>query len=160
MLEHEVIGHELGEADLAIGGLRIWAHSRKYPTSSNFWDVNWLNTTFECRTPNSSVIVSGDILHTTEIAEWIDALETFTVIGAEEITLPTLERFLCLTIKSETLSRISANVEISADSIFERHSYSFWMDQCILPEIVDGLRGILQRFPIGGNNKAPQLSNS
>jgi hypothetical protein len=86
----------LGVPDVEIGGLQIWTHSRKYPEHENFWDVNWLNSTFHCRAQGAAVWISGDILHNTEIAEWLVALEDLNSTLSGEAILPTLERYVNL----------------------------------------------------------------
>lgn len=140
----------LGVPDVEIGGLQIWTHSRKYPESKNFWDVNWLNTTFVCKAQGAKVFVSGDILHNTEIAEWLVSLENLNNTLSGEITLKTLERYVSVKIATETYERISMKIEISPERIFQQHYFEFWASQNYLSEIIAGCSKILTKFPIKG----------
>lgn len=141
----------LGVPDLKISGLQVWTHSRKYPESKNFWDVNWLNTTFVCKGQNALVWVSGDILHNTEIAEWLTSLENLNSTLSGEVILPTLERYVSLKITTETYERISIKVDISPSRVFQQHYFEFWTSQNYLNDIIAGCRGVLARFPVKGD---------
>ena len=140
----------LGVPDVEIGGLQIWTHSRKYPEHENFWDVNWLNSTFHCQAEGASVWVSGDILHNTEIAEWLAALENLNNTLSGEVILPTLERYVSVKIATETYERVSIKIDISPERIFQRHYFEFWASQNCLKDIIAGCHRILTKFPIKG----------
>jgi hypothetical protein len=134
--------------DIELAGLKIWIHSRKYPEHQDFWDGNWLNTTFLCKAQGVSVLVSGDILHLSEIADWLVALEKLNETLLGEANLDTLERYVNVKMKPETYQRASIEVDISPERIFQRHYFEFWLDQSCLENLIEGFHKILKKFPI------------
>lgn len=141
---------KLGVPDVEIAGLRIWTHSRKYPESERFWDVNWLNSTFYCSAKGASVWVSGDILHSTEIADWLVELEKLDKDLLDEANLETMERCLKLKISPEIYQRISIKIDIAPDRVFQKHYFEFWLDQNSLKDLIESCHNILTKFPIKG----------
>jgi hypothetical protein len=148
----------LGVPDVEIGGLQIWTHSRRYPESQNFWDVNWLNSTFLCKARGASVWVSGDILHNTEIADWLTALEGLNSTLPNETYLPssdeahllTMENYVNVKILPRTYQRVSIEVNISPDRTSQQHYFEFWASQNCLNDIIASCRKVLTKFPIKG----------
>jgi hypothetical protein len=140
----------LGIPNIEIAGLKIWTHSRKYPESERFWDVNWLNSTFHCSATGASVWVSGDILHNTEIADWLVELEKLDKTLLGEANLKTMERCINVKIVPKTYQRISIKVDIAPDRVFQKHYFEFWLDQHSLKDLIENCREILVKFPIKG----------
>src|SRR5688500_13255454 len=95
----------LGVPDIELAGLKIWTHSRKYPEHQDFWDGNWLNTTFLCKAQGALVWVSGDILHLSEFADWLVELGKLNKTFSGEASLDTLERYVSVKMKPETYQR-------------------------------------------------------
>lgn len=141
---------KFGYPDIEIAGLRIWIHSRKYPESERFWDVNWLNATFHCIESGASVWVSGDILHNTEIADWLTELERLDENLSDEANFKTMERYIDVKIAPETYQRISIKVSISPDRIFQKHYFEFWLDGNSLKKLIEDCHKVLTKFPIKG----------
>ncbi len=140
----------LGFLDIELAGLQIWIHSRKYPEHQDFWDGNWLNTTFHCEARGASVWVSGDIVHSSEIADWLVALEKLNETLSGEANLDTLERYMNVKMKPETYQRVSIKVNISPERIFQQHYFEFWLDQSCLNDLISSCRKILTKFPVRG----------
>ncbi|HMS43864.1 MAG TPA: hypothetical protein PKE69_26785 [Pyrinomonadaceae bacterium] len=141
----------LGIPDIEIGELRIWTHSRKYPKSNNFWDVNWLNITVYVKTMNANVWVSGDIIHNTEIAEWLAEIENLDKDLLDEVNLITMERCVKLRIASQTYQRVSIEVDFFPNDRFQTHHFEFWFDKECLKDLINSCHSILIKFPITGN---------
>lgn len=64
-----------GVPNIKLAGLQIWIHSRQFPDNDDLWDGNWLKVTVHCGANGASVWTSGAILHLSEIADWLVALE-------------------------------------------------------------------------------------
>lgn len=140
----------LSAPDIEIGELRIWTHSRKYPESNNFWDVNWLNATFHIKTLNASVWVSGDLIHNTEIAEWLAELENLREDLSNEANLKTMARCIKIKTMPQTYQRVSFEVDFFPDQRFQTHHFEFWLDKNSLKDLIESCRKILTKFPIAG----------
>ena len=138
----------LGVPDIEIGRLKIWIHSRKYPDSNNFWDVNWLNSTFYLKSSNSSVWVSGDILHNTEIVEWLAEIERLDKERIVEANLVTMERYIKLRIAPQSYERISIGVTFFQNDTFETHNFEFWQGKDLLKYLTEGFQKLLDKFPV------------
>jgi phage pi2 protein 07 len=144
----EPIIENLGVPDIEIGELKIWIHSRKYPDCNNFWDVNWLNSTFYLKSSNSSVWVSGDILHNTEIAEWLAEIEKLDKGLIVETNLSTMESYVELRIAPQSYERISIGVTFFPNDRFETHHFEIWQMKKILKDLTEGFQNILHKFPV------------
>ncbi len=130
--------------------MQIWTHSRRYPESQNFWDVNWLNTTFLCQARGASVWVSGDILHNTEIADWLNVLENLNGTLSDEAILRTMENYVNVKILPRTFQRVSIGVNISPERTSQQHYFEYWESQNYLNDIIASCRKVLTKFPIKG----------
>lgn len=140
---------ELGVPDIEIRELKIWTHSRKYPESKNFWDVNWLNSTFYFKTANASVWVSGDILHNTEIEDWVSDLDKLNKgLLEEEAVLKTMERYIKLRIAPQSYQRISIEVDFFPEQRFQTHHFEFWVGNEFLKTLIDDCHNVLIKFPV------------
>src|SRR5260370_41681997 len=63
---------ELGEPNLPLAGLRLWARAREFPESTDRWDGNWLQTIALCVYPGGEVVVEGPFLRTDELHNFAD----------------------------------------------------------------------------------------
>ena len=142
---------ELGDADIELAGLRIWVHSREYPEHNTFWDGNWLIFTAHCKAQGASIWFTGSHLRNTEIADWIIELKRLNETLSGEVNLDTLESGLAIKINPRTYGRISINIDITPDKIFQKHSFEFWLDQSYLNDLIGSCRRVLKKFPIRGS---------
>ena len=143
----------LGVPDIKLDGLQIWIHNREFPTSEDYWDSNWLNTTVHCGANNASVWVNGSILLNIEISDWLDSLVKMNEQLSGEANLETLEQQLSVRLKAEQLGGVSMEVEITPDQLTQRHYFEFEIDQSYLNSLIESCRKVLQKFPIKGNSE-------
>lgn len=141
----------LGVPDIKLAGLQIWIHSRQFPDNEGFWDGNWLKITAHCGASGASVWAEGAILHLSEIADWLVALEKLNQTLSGEANLDTIEPELNVKLKAVSLGQITMEVEISPDQLKERHSFEFEIDQSYLNGVIESCRKTLEKFPLVGS---------
>jgi hypothetical protein len=103
-----------------------------------------------CKAQGASVWISGDILHNTEIAEWLVSLGNLNSTLSGEVILPMFERYASVKITTEAYERFYMKIEISPEHIFQRHYFKFWASQNCLNDLIAGCRRMLTNFPIKG----------
>ncbi len=140
----------LGVPNIKLAGLQIWIHSRQFPDNNEFWDGNWLNVTIHCGADGASVWTSGAILHLSEIADWLVALEKMNETLSGEANLDTIEPEFNVKLKAESLGQITMEVEISPNQLTQRHSFEFDLDQSYLNGVIESCRKTLTELPLVG----------
>ena len=140
----------LGEPAFEVKGLRVWVYGRQYPDAQTFWDGNWWRTTIHCSSENSSVKVSGDVLHGSEVESWLTELEHVLESHEGVAQIKTMEPYLGVEIRPETYQRFSVRVNITPGHVFERHYFEFWCASDDISEVIFGCRKVLQEYPIIG----------
>ena len=146
-MTHERI-EKLGEADIEIGGLRVWVHGREFPDASDYWDGNWLNVTASCIGAGSSVYAHGSIIHLSEIAGLLHELEALYETLSGEAELKCIEPNLGVKLESKSAGHIGLTIQITPDHLSERHQFVDAMDQTFLPPIIAACRSLVERYPI------------
>jgi hypothetical protein len=141
---------ELGAPAIAIGGLRIWVHGRQFSDSDDYWDVNWLRVTAHCGAPGAEVWVSGAIIHLSELAGWLRESELMgqTLVG--NATLKCMEPELQVEMEMRNEGKMSMIVHITPNNLAQQHQFNFDLDQSYLPNVINGCRDILSRYPVKG----------
>jgi hypothetical protein len=142
----------LGKPAFEIEGLRVWVHGRQYPDAQTFWDGNWWRTTILCSSENSSVKVSGDVLHGSEVGSWLTELEQVREGHESSAHMDTMEPYLEVEIRPETYQRFSVRVNITPDHVFEKHYFEFWCMSDEIDKLIAGCRHALQQFPLVGTH--------
>jgi hypothetical protein len=140
----------LGVPNIRLSGVQIWIHSRQFPDSNDFWDGNWLNVTVHCGANGASVWTSGAILHVSEIADWLVALEKMNGTLSGEANLDTIEPEFNVKLKAESLGQITMKVEISPNHLTQRHSFKFEVDQSYIDGVIKSCRNTLAAYPLIG----------
>ncbi len=141
----------LGVPNIKLAGLQIWIHSRQFPDNDDFWDGNWLNVTVHCGANGASVWTNGAILHLSEIADWLVALEKMNETLSGEANLDTIEPEFKVKLKAESLGQITMDVEISPNQLTQQHRFEFELDQSYLNGVIESCRKTLTEFPLAGN---------
>ena len=142
----------LGKPAFEVEGFRVWVHGRQYPDSQTFWDGNWWRTTIRCSSANSSVNVTGDVLHGSEVAAWLIELARVRESHEGSAQMTTMEPFLEVEIKPETYKRFSVRVNITPSHTSEKHYFEFWCMSDEIDKLIDGCRDVLRQYPIEGTH--------
>ncbi len=141
---------ELGEPNLPLAGLRLWARAREFPESTDRWDGNWLQTIALCVYPGGEVVVEGPFLRTDELQNFADqcAKRHSTLVG--DARLDCMEPGLRVVLKGNSQGQIAVEIALTPNHLTQRHEFRDQIDQSYLPGIVGSCRDILRRFPIVG----------
>lgn len=152
----ESLLERFGEPDIELEHLRIWIHGRQFPDATDYWDVNWAETTVHCEVPGASVWIGGSILHLSEIRDWaiqchnsFDAFSPFT----GNIKLETMEPNLKIGLQVSQTGRINVEVDLFSDENHNSHHLSFEVDQTYMPKFTAGCENILKKFLCAGSHK-------
>lgn len=152
--------NKLGKPDFKVAGLEIWVHGREFPESENYWDVNWLIVTAHCSRGNSSVWVTGSILHVPEFKLLLDGLAAFMPELKGKVELPTMEPYLKVEFEAEPPIPNSAGdqvvmrVKLTPDKLFENHAFVFDIKKADLEAGMAQLKSILEKYPVKGDPRA------
>jgi hypothetical protein len=141
-------------ADLTLAGLRIRVHGRQLPDAQDPWDGNWLSVTARCEDAGASIVVSGPILHLSELVGWCGEIEKLLATLAGEARLACIEPNLSVVLKATSLGHITLDVSITSDHLTQKHWFQFNIDQSYLPPLIAGCRSILQAYPLRGEQTA------
>lgn len=145
----------LGEPSIALLGLKIWVHGREFPGSQDYWDGNWLRATVLCGDNGASVFTTGPILHLSEIHGWRDGLRNLNQSLKGEANLNSIEPYIDVTLKAQTLGQITMEVTITPDHMTQRHWFEFKIDQTFLSPLISQLNSLLTEYPFRGNGDQP-----
>lgn len=142
--------YDLGKPDVSLGPLKIWVHGLENPESDDYWDGNWLRATAICSDRGSTVSVSGSILRSDELRDWVDSLAGMNVRVSGDAKLICVEPELKVEMVCSSLGVISVKVEITPDNLKQFHSFEFEIDQSYLPGVIAELKTVLTRFEVKG----------
>ncbi len=138
----------LGEPDLKLAGFVLWIHGRQFPDAADYWDGNWLNVTAHCGAKGAEVSVSGNIVHLSEIHQWMTETQALYDTLTGTAALACMEPEISITLKAETRGHISMIVEITPDHLLQQHRFEFDIDQSHLPALLAQGRQVLTQFPL------------
>ena len=139
----------LGESSLKIEGFQLWVHGRQFPDSHDRWDGNWLNNAAHCGAAGASIWVSGAILTTMDIEDFLKGCERLYAQMTDEAILHSLEPNLSVSLRAtDRLGHVEMRVEITPDHLTQKHQLTFAIDQSYLPAIVSQCEKILEEFPV------------
>jgi len=141
----------LGDADIAIGPLRIWIHGREFESSQCYWDGNILRITAYCSSPHASAFVPGSILHVRDLQAWRDAVAVLYDGMTGTAELSPLEPDLSASIELKD-GRGELRITITPESFEgdELHRFAVEMDQSYLPALIRCLDKVLAEYPLRG----------
>ena len=137
-----------GPPDIEIAPVRFWIHGRQFPDATDFWDGNWVKATVACEAEGAIVWVSGPILHLSELKTWADDCQKMneTLLGRAE--LKCMEPNLAIELSLNQTGQMQMNVFITADHLSQTHQFEFSLDQSYLPDLIRGVRKVLEGFPL------------
>ncbi len=140
----------LGPPDIEVGTLRFWVHDRERPATDDEWDGNWVESTVHCSAEGAEVRVRGPILRLDELQRWADACRRMQGAFAGRADLECVEPNLHVGLEIDPAGHVQMTVDITADSLYQKHQFHFEIDQSYLSGIIQGCRAVLQRFPMRG----------
>ena len=138
------------EPDLKLAGLSLWARSREFPLSADYWDGNWLNVFVRVEAQGALVEASGPFLRNDELAMFAEKLELVQRDLTGEAELACMEPNLNVKVRCGSLGRVEAKVSITPDHLAQSHEFTFEIDQSYLAEVLRGCRRILAQMPVIG----------
>lgn len=141
------------EPAIVFGPLKIWIHGRQFPSSTDFWDGNWINATAECEGAGSNVRIRGAFLHLSELREWSRAIESSQKNLQGKVELTPMEPELRVEFEAESgrRGRLKGKVAIRSGQLYgERHEYCFESDQSYLPGLLVQIAGVFRAYPLVG----------
>jgi hypothetical protein len=139
------------EPDLTLSGLSIWARSREFSESDDYWDGNWINIRARVEAPGAVVETSGPWIRSDEIAAF--AMELAALhrdlrgTAALQCTEPMLSAKIAVGVRGE----VEVIIEITPDHLTQSHRFEFAIDQSYLGATLSGCRRLLERFPVKGS---------
>jgi len=136
------------QPNINISGFRIWIHSYQYVNVTEYWDANWLNVTAECEANSARVLVSGSIIHTSEIERWLQQLELLYSNLEGCAKLECMEPELNINIQALKSGSMEMVVNITPDILSQEHKFTFEIDQSYLPELILNCKKSLEEFPV------------
>lgn len=141
---------------IELAGLRIWVHGRQFPNATDYDDANWLRVTVQCGAAGALVEVSGNILHLSEIADWLNQCEELKRTLAGVAKLECMEPELSVYLLAESLGHIAMQVRISPDHLRQKHEFEFEIDQTYLNSLTQDCRKLLAEYPLKYTEHAGQ----
>lgn len=137
-----------GPPDIEIGTVRFWIHNRQFPDSTDFWDGNWLKATVACEAEGAIVWVSGPILHLSELKNWAAACQQMSETLSGRADLSCIEPNLAIELSLNKMGQLQMDVFLTADHLTQTHHFEFSLDQSDLPNLIRGVRKVLEKFPL------------
>jgi hypothetical protein len=142
------------EPDLTLAGLSIWARSREFSQSDDYWDGNWIDIRARVEAPGSFVETSGPWIRSDEIAAFLRELEALHRDLRGTAELQCMEPMLNAKVAVGVRGQVEVIVEITPDHLTQSHRYEFAIDQSYLGATLSGCRRLLDRFPVKGSPAA------
>lgn len=133
---------------IKLAGLRIWVHGRQFPDAEDYDDANWLRITAQCGAQGALVKVSGNFIHLSEIADWLDQCEVLKKTLAGTANLECMEPELAVHLSAESLGKIIMRVKITPDHMTQEHVFDFAIDQTYLNNLIQECRKLLAEYPL------------
>jgi hypothetical protein len=141
---------ELGEPDIHLAELTIWIHGRQFPDATDYWDANWLNVTVHCGGKASTVMISGNLIHLSEITQLLSGIKKLHKNLKGKAEMQCTEPNLSVELEAEKLGHIKMTVNITPDYLYEKHTYLFEIDQSYLTKFISECESVLEEYPILG----------
>ncbi len=137
---------ELGVPDISLGALQLWVHSRQIPDAHDHFNRNWVNATAYCITKDGMARISRGFLHLEEIESWGKASEKLYHTMSGCVSLPCIEQDLSVEMTMTSTGRLNVKIEFRAEK--QEHYFEYDIDQSYLPNMFNGCKKVLDRFPI------------
>jgi len=142
------------EPDLKLGGFSLWVFGRQFPDANDYWDGNWLNVRARAEAPGASVVAHGAIVHTSELAGFVEQLESLYTNLVGEAALRCMEPNLQIVLRGDALGHVAVKVMMTPDHMTQSHEFKFDLDQTYLGPFLNGCRSVLSRWPVRAETSA------
>ncbi|TPI31252.1 hypothetical protein FJW08_11415 [Mesorhizobium sp. B3-2-1] len=136
------------EPDILLAGLSLWAMSREFPDSDDYWDGNWINILARVDASGARIEVQGPYVRSDELGVFHDQLATLYRDLRGSAELKCIEPALRAKVTCGLLGQIEVIVDITPDHLFQSHHFVFTVDQSCLVVTLAGCRRVLQLFPV------------
>ena len=127
------------EPDLQLAGLSIWAVSREFPHSADYWDGNWLNIRARVEAVGAKVKIAGPWVRTDELAQFAEQLGGLYRDLKGTAELECMEPMLRAKVTCGARGDIEVIVEITPNHVTQSHRFIFEVDQSYLATTLAGL---------------------
>jgi hypothetical protein len=134
--------------DIQLAGLSIWALSRQFPESEDFWDGNWLDVIVRVEASGAFVEVRRPCLRTDEVEAFADQLTLLYRELRGTAELACIEPHVSVKMTCSPLGEVEVIVDLSPDNVTQSHRFVFAIDQSYVPATLAGCRKVLNRFPV------------
>jgi hypothetical protein len=138
------------EADLKIGLFTLTVHGRQFPSSTDFWDGNWLNVTARAIGDGARVEVNGSIVRSDELERFRDELSALLEKLEGGAELKCIEPNLSLKLRLDGLGHVHLELVLTPDHLNQSHTFQFELDQTYLEPARAACSSILRRYPVIG----------
>lgn len=139
---------ETGEPDIKLAGLSLWARSREFPGSDDYWDGNWIDVVAFVDAPGAHVEIRGPYLRSDELAAFREQLAALYSDLKGTADLDCIEPALKVRVACGSLGHIEVVVDITPDHLRQSHHFVFEIDQSYLATTLAGCARVLARFPV------------
>jgi hypothetical protein len=136
------------EPDLKLGGFSLWVLGRQFPNAEDYWDGNWLNVRARAEAPGASAEAQGAIVHTAELARFVEQLESLHMKLVGEAALRCMEPNLQIVTRGDALGHVEVEITITPDHMTQSHLFKFDLDQTFLGPLLNECRNLLSRWPV------------
>lgn len=136
--------------DIKIDGFSIWIIRREFPSSSDSWDVNWLDVFARCKTENSEVWAEGSIIHASELLCWLSEIKELNEKLSGTASLECIEPNLHAEVKMQSKGRAVLTVNITPDHLLEKHEFIFEIDQSYFALLISDVENVMNKYEVKG----------
>lgn len=137
-----------GDPDFKFGGLSLWALSRQFPQSDDYWDGNWIYTYASAEAPGARIETQGPFLRSDEIESFLGELTGLNQNLEGRAELDCMEPMLRVEVACCSLGSVQVIVEITPDHVTQSHRFVYDLDQTYLGLAMEGCQRILAKYPV------------
>jgi hypothetical protein len=137
----------VSEPSFRLAGLSVWVFGYAFSDSQVYWDGNWLNVLARVETPGSWVEVTGLLLRTDDIVNFVRELEPMYRDLRGTAGLQSLEPGISAKVTCNATGHVHIVIDITPDHITESHEYKFDLDQTYLSAVLSDCKRLLDRMP-------------
>jgi len=139
----------LGPPHLALAGLELWVHGRRFPEAHDYWDGNWLDVTVHCAAPGADIWSAGALLRVPDLVRWADELDHLHAQLDGVAPLTSDEPNLTAVIRStDRAADLQLVVDITPDPLTQEHRVRFTVARSALPGLIRHCRALIAAHPV------------
>lgn len=136
----------LNRPDLTLGALKIWVTGRTHPNAKYDFDLSWLNVVVSYQSNYSKIFISGSLITLFELENFYLKCSKIYADLAGVAELNCLEPNLKIRIDMQNLGKLDLHVSLSADHLYENHTYTAELDQTYLLIFMEDVENLISRF--------------